>query len=332
MSHHDAPYGDGRAFVQALTKAAKEKATTTGKPVDRLLREAYFDRFLVRVFTDTDNRWFVKGGMAMLAREPLGRQTKDIDLATSGVDIDSALEELRSAANIDAGDHLEFELERTGPLSLPTAPESTQGARIRVTVSADAKVRARFNLDMVVSDPPLGTVQTIQPRTRLPLPRPVLTSDYRLYPLADQIADKIYATVAPREHSHVRQSTRVKDLVDLAIYARTQTVQMRPLRAALTHRFSTLTTRPTRFTIPKDWQTRFAHHQLHTPLVDASDYAGAVRDASALADAVFDRSVPDDAIWTPDRQWSLPSRPYETPDHLESPVVEPPTSEGPELG
>lgn len=308
MSRPGEPYYDDHSFVQALTHAARVEASANGKPVNRVLTEGYFDRFLVRIFKHPDSEWFVKGGTALLAREPRARETRDIDLATSESDFETALVELQNAVQEDAGDHLRMVAKFDRPLVMPTASQGTAGGRLIVTVSAVGKVVARFGVDMVVSEPPIGEIQTMTPRTRLHLPRPVFTADYRLYPIADQIADKIYATVAPRKNSPVPFSTRVKDLVDLAIYARTQTVFMRPLRVALNQRLSALQTPPTQFSIPEDWRRRFGSRKLRTPLVDPNDYDGAVRVATELSAAVFDESVSDDAVWTPEQGWTLSSR------------------------
>ena len=308
MSRPGVPYPDDHSFVQALTHAAKVQAGVSGKPVNRVLTEGYFDRFLVRVFKDRDSQWFVKGGTALLAREPLARETRDIDLATSESDFETALDALQNAVQEDAGDHLGIVAKFDRPLVMPTASQRTTGGRLIVTISAVGKAVSRFGVDMVVSEPPVGEIESITPRTRLHLPRPVFTADYRLYPLPDQIADKIYATVVPRNNSPVPFSTRVKDLVDLAIYARTQTVYMRQLRTALKQRLETLHTPPRQFGVPEDWRRRFRSRKLRTPLVDASDYDGAVRDATELSAAVFDESVSDDAVWTPERRWTLSPR------------------------
>ena len=53
---------------------------------------------------------------------------------------------------------------------------------------------------------------------------------YRLYPVADQVADKVCATIA--DYSG-RPSSREKDLVDLVVIAVTQTVDAVSLRQAI---------------------------------------------------------------------------------------------------
>ena len=51
---------------------------TSAATVDAQIRQARFDRFLLRVFADgEESEWLLKGGMSMLAREPRARTTKD---------------------------------------------------------------------------------------------------------------------------------------------------------------------------------------------------------------------------------------------------------------
>ena len=82
-------------------------------------------------------------------------------------------------------------------------------------------------------------------------------------------------------------------------------ITSRPLRAALKKRLATLHTPPRQFGVPEDWRRRFGSRKLRTPLVDPSDYDGAVRDATELSAAVLDESVSDDAVWTPEQRWTL---------------------------
>ncbi|MEZ5199860.1 MAG: hypothetical protein R2742_00575 [Micropruina glycogenica] len=58
-----------------------------------LIRQAYYDRFLCRVFSDTEtSEWVLKeGGTGMLARVPTARRTLDADLYRAGYDKDQAL-------------------------------------------------------------------------------------------------------------------------------------------------------------------------------------------------------------------------------------------------
>jgi hypothetical protein len=83
----DERYGDWRSLEMAIKDIAKEAARKAGPGisaagVDARIRQARFDRFLSRVFAEGErSEWLLKGGMSMLARVPLSRTTKDVDLA-----------------------------------------------------------------------------------------------------------------------------------------------------------------------------------------------------------------------------------------------------------
>src|SRR3546814_18700220 len=64
------------------------------------------------------------------------------------------------------------------------------------------------------------------------LKRQLVTHPYRLFPVVDQIADKVCATMRT-DYPGGRRSSRVKDLVDLVVLAQTQSVDMDDLRVAI---------------------------------------------------------------------------------------------------
>lgn len=74
-------YENGGQLDRALKKAACDKG---GDPGDGY-RQALRDRFLCRVFGDSDGRFILKGGSGLLARILDGRATRDIDFATASV-------------------------------------------------------------------------------------------------------------------------------------------------------------------------------------------------------------------------------------------------------
>jgi hypothetical protein len=74
-----------------------------------------------------------------------------------------------------------------------------------------------------------GEVTVVEPANRLRLPS-LKASPYRLYPLSQQIAVKVCATVASH---HGRPSSREKDLIDIVVMALTQEVDAAAMRAAL---------------------------------------------------------------------------------------------------
>ncbi|MFT2675501.1 hypothetical protein, partial [Escherichia coli] len=77
---------------------------------------------------------------------------------------------------------------------------------------------------VVVGPPPVGRVETIEPSTRLQLGRPVPSHPYRLFPISNQVAEKVTATMSTYNG---RPSSRAKDLLDIVTIARTQRVDLR---------------------------------------------------------------------------------------------------------
>ena len=65
-------------FDRAIKQAASKAEGDTGERYRQALR----DRFLCRVFSDSESRFILKGGSGMLARVPNARATRDADFAT----------------------------------------------------------------------------------------------------------------------------------------------------------------------------------------------------------------------------------------------------------
>lgn len=114
---------------------------------------------------------------------------------------------------------------------------------------------ANFHVDVVVGTPMSGLPDRVPPLTPLQIDG-LVRPDYRAFPLPDHCADKLCAVVETHEQTGgTRMSSRVKDLVDLALIARTQAIDGPALRAAILvgtgHRGLLL---PTAFTVP-DWDS-----------------------------------------------------------------------------
>src|SRR3546814_15720399 len=90
------------------------------------------------------------------------------------------------------------------------------------------------------------------------LKRQLVTHPYRLFPVVDQIADKVCATMRT-DYPGGRRSSRVKDLVDLVVLAQTQSVDLGELRVAIPTTQAPRGIAPfAAFTIPDTW------HRHHT--------------------------------------------------------------------
>ena len=124
-------------------------------------------------------------------------------------------------------------------------------------VSETGKPFAQIPVDLVVGHEPVGEPDLVDPSNRLELPRPLPSSNYRLYPAVDQIADKVSATL-DTNYPGGASSTRVKDIVDLAIIAETHQVDYVQLRQAIA---STLRQNKipatTEFHVPAGWDAEY---------------------------------------------------------------------------
>lgn len=265
MSDRDG-YGDWRSLELAIKEAAKKAACDAGPgvsaaTVDAQIRQARFDRFLSRVFADGEqSEWLLKGGMSMLARVPRSRTTKDVDLAAQqSVDLAAAERALTELVAADLGDHLTFRLIRSVPTGLG---DNQPGVATRryifacLDVDHDTHIDT-VTVDIVVGPPPVGHPEVVEPANRLHLRRPLITYPYRLYPVADQIADKVCATM-DTNYPGGKRSSRVKDLVDLVVLARTQSVDLAELGLAITAKRILSRIAPfEHFTIPSGWNRTY---------------------------------------------------------------------------
>ncbi|MBT0770179.1 nucleotidyl transferase AbiEii/AbiGii toxin family protein [Kineosporia sp. J2-2] len=300
-------YRDWRSLELAIKDAAKKAAREAGPGVsaagvDAQIRQARFDRFLTRVFAKgQDSEWMLKGGMSMLARVPRSRTTKDMDLATQhAADLATAEQALVELAALDLGDHLTFQLIRSSPTGLGDNQPGVETRRY-VFACLDADYGTQIDtvtVDVVVGPPPVATPEIVEPANRLRLRRPLVTHPYRLYPVADQIADKVCATM-DSSYPGGRRSSRVKDLVDLVVLARTQHVELAELRRAIDAKRRLSNIEPFHhFDVPDEWASTYPATARGVPI--AAEYS--VRTATALVASLIDPALaasPGTGAWNP---------------------------------
>lgn len=306
-------YGDWRSLELAIKDAAKKKARHEGTgisaaTVDAQIRQARYDRFLSRVFADSEaSEWLLKGGLSMLARVPRSRTTKDVDLAAQHVtDLDEAERALSALVAVDLGDHLTFRLIR----SLPTgAGDNQPGVQTRrfvyacLDVDHDTQVDT-VTVDVVVGPAPVGEPEVVEPANRLHLRRPLVTHPYRLFPVADQIADKVCATMST-DYPGGKRSSRVKDLVDLVVLTHSQTVDLGELRAAIATKQTISSMDPfDHFDIPADWHRTYPTTAKGVPSAKAYTAETAAALVAGFIDPALTKSS-NSATWEPQNlQWS----------------------------
>lgn len=289
-------YKTPQAMWTAVTARAKAAAAASGQPVNEVVREFLYERLLDRVFALPEAPWVLKGGTALLVRVEDARHSKDVDLLYRIADLDEAVEQLRAALALDRGDRLSFtvtKIESTGGGQQP----GVAGLQVNIEIYAGLKKVGSFHIDLVT-----GSLMTAEPDERVvttvvDVPG-VVPPTVRLYPIVDHVADKLCATEAT--YLDGKPSSRVRDLVDLVVIARTETMSLRALRDAIAserhHR--DLPSRET-FSVPATWTDRYSEVSGSTRHCAGLDFAAAVGlVAQFLAPALVVVSG-EDQTWSP---------------------------------
>lgn len=277
---------------------AKNTATRTGRDVSALQSQYVYDRFLARVFAEPNTGWVIKGGVALLARVHDTRHSKDVDLFHQRGDIHAAIADLEHAISTDLDDGVQFRISKRDMKSTPGAHPRGQQYKLTIQVLTGAVERNGFSVDLVT-----GSLMTAEPETvtgPISFTIPGITPPtLRVYPLVDHVADKVAAT---ETDFNGRESSRIRDLVDLVIIARTQTMRARELGHAIRSErlYRGLPARPT-VQVPASWRSAHAgfQRQIRNP-----NYRSGFDDACAIVRAFIDPVLsenPPDGAWNPTR-------------------------------
>jgi len=191
-----------------------------------------FRRLLDRIF-QRDLGLQLKGGMALRLRTPDARYTTDLDLTSEELSLPEMRELIENQAKVDLRDFLNFEILKFEVLPRVETQPAREGARISMGYSWGATLSStRVNIDLVHDKTPfaanLPSSGIMEPPADLPV------SQIKLYALSHQIAQKVCACL---ELYNGQPASRAKDLVDLAIIARSFTVERAELVAALAFEF-----------------------------------------------------------------------------------------------
>ena len=216
-------YPSAKALEMAVKEAAKASPLDTGTAVAGF----YYHRLLYRVFSDSNTPFVLKGGFGMLTRTIDARATRDIDLVTDNLDLTEALERLRSLVERDTGDFIAFAYQGAVPI------KENDAYRNGLTVTFDAYLGGRRMLqvvvDLVTDEVPIGNADRISPADRIAV-RGIPVCDYLIYPSCRAVADKVCGIC---ERHGDRPSSRVKDLVDIVVFALTETFEGEELAQAI---------------------------------------------------------------------------------------------------
>ena len=218
------PYATPKDFDRALTDRIALAGISLPYSVPQLRRQFAYGRLLARVFLHEPERWVLKGATSLLARIPgQARHSMDVDLYFSG-ELEQAIRHLQDAADADLGDFFSFDIVPGVALT-----GVATGRVLRVTAYLGDKMFETFPADVVVTHTMTAEADLTPPIELIDVPG-LAGTPYRTYPIPDQIADK-YAAMVARYSG--RPSTRYRDLVDLVVIARTQSVEARLLREAI---------------------------------------------------------------------------------------------------
>jgi hypothetical protein len=252
-----------------------------------------FDRLLARIVEVRRDTVVLKGGLVLELRLGRARTTKDIDLRWDGA-ADDVLAELQRAGQLDLGDFMRFEIEpdQDHP-QIQNDGMAYDGLRFRAECRLAGKVYGgRFGIDVAFGDRMFGepTVMTADDVLAFAdIPPPQL----RLYPVETHIAEKLHAYTMPRG----AVNSRIKDLPDIALLARSAPLDAVALRAALEQTFKHRGTHELPMALPEppvEWTDAYARMAARDGLAWAHlpDVAEHVR---AFLDPVL--NGPLDARW-----------------------------------
>ncbi len=225
-------YETAEAFRTALEQRLKNEAEVSDIALIRLRKRVAFERFLARLARSESSGWVLKGAFALELRLGLrARTTKDIDLGRAD-DEEAATEHLNAATGVDLGDFFVFEARRTPALDVATGFHA-----VRYTVRADLARRRfeQFPVDIAFSESspiqfePLFAANSLEFADVAALQLPVVS-------LEQHVAEKLHAYTGAFGREQ-RESTRVKDLVDLVLIGEMAELDAKRLRHALATTF-----------------------------------------------------------------------------------------------
>lgn len=282
-------------FRDRLLHRLRVHANDLGIDVQRLQQRVAFERLLARLAGSGD--WILKGGFALELRYGWrNRPTRDVDLF-AGLSSHQALERLRTAiAESAIAEPFMFELHESES-QLQGAPGG--GVRVRVIARVAGVDFARFSIDLASGDVMVGEPDILVGTDVLSFAgiEPVR---FPVYPVTQHLAEKLHAYTLPR----IRENSRVKDLLDMAMIATQETIDADTLASSLRATFDTRATHQAPLAVPEppsSWRSPFQRLAREAPGAPMTD----LRDAYALVARFWNPILSGTAggtCWDLDRQ------------------------------
>lgn len=200
------------AFRASVRDRLKTEAKKSGRPVKELQREFVLQRFLSRVFAAADSPWVLKGGTGLLIRLPGARYSQGLDLLHPSENLETAIEELKELSRGPGGDPFSFVVGDPVKMS-----GGVVGVKVKVDTYLGTTLYCPFPIDLSTELPFVAQVEHRRPRPVLEVPGVDPLPEFTLYPLPDQVADKVCAMYERHGPTATTPSSRYRDLVDLVL-------------------------------------------------------------------------------------------------------------------
>lgn len=277
-------YATVTAFEAAL-KAKLAAGVTQHRDIQDLRKNLAFDRVLARLSRVAPDAWLLKGGVALEYRLERARATTDIDLSTH-VSLEKMIDTLEAAANVELNDYFALRIgERNKPV------DSVETYRFKVTVLFEnGRVFEELTVDVGFTDPWLGEPQALTAGTLLDFAG-IEPATVRAISAEQHLAEKIHAYT--KRYSG-RESTRVKDLVDMALLLTNCNITDDGLSQTIREIFRTRRTHDVPEALPPppaSWQGVYARLAADLPIPQTSALAHRFV-ADALAGALKTATTP----------------------------------------
>ena len=287
-------YETPEAFKQALEMRLR-RDTGDGIDMARRRQVVVFERLLARLFDGFGDAAILKGGLAVELRLARCRATRDVDLRLDSAP-DDLVARLRLLGRRDLGDCMTFEVE-PDDAQPEIAAEGLRygGHRFRVVCNiAGRPYAAPFGLDIAYGDALCGEPDILRGNDLLQFAG-VPPPNFRVYPIASHLAEKIHAYTLPRE----RTNSRVKDLPDIALLATVRELDAGHLRRAVATTFGFRGTHAPPTALPgppPSWEAPYAA-MAKSGRLPWGTLTAVVAAARAFIDPVLGGT--DEAVWIP---------------------------------
>lgn len=197
---------------RSLESRFKNASRTSDLSVKQLRRQFFHRCYLARVFSLTDQNWVLKGGVGLAVRVTNARHSEDLDLYRQHAqdELEDSINQLIAAGHPSDRDPFTFEVTRKNHII-----GAAGGITLNVRCFLGAHELDLFPIDLTADQSIVGRLEEITPVHPIEIPEVQPPPAMRVYPIADQVADKLAAMYETYAHAH--PSSRYRDLVDLVL-------------------------------------------------------------------------------------------------------------------